>query len=735
LKARRYSAAEHVSCFGVSGNRGGSRDAAGISRLPGDTVVNFAQRRQAAALLLQNRKQLAGKLAELVKGWPKYSGEYESDPMGFAEIESGALVDYLATYIRDGDAAFLHLYVGEKAKQFHDPTVSPDMRVAREAAVLAGEEALFVEALENLPEAQLEVRQAFGWIRRALTEPAEHELRVLFVGDCLYLDVVAFLTAPALADGIRIDPTFVASHDVVEIQASLGRLAREPFDLVFLSPFTYSLLPDYEALQRTRIALHPLRARRHARNAIRLAELLFDTVADLFDCLVVAHVPAPVLRHEGSFRERLADLVTRPVRGHVAGAVGRSFRGRAAARSQQGQSITLVEEPRLASSIGLREAGRYYHRLALQHPARFGAVLAELYRDILFAAAKLRKRKLVVCDLDETLWEGVIGEGLGVRHHDDRQDILLKLKERGVVLAINSKNDPSKVKWESRDGRLSLHDFVSRQINWDPKSINMRRIAEHLNLKEKDFVFIDDRADERAMVSEMFPKMQTLDACDPRSWKLLELWAEMLPARRDADRTDFYRQRDAREAFISADAEAGAAERSAMYDKLDLKLFIREASRDDSVRVTDLINRTNQFNMTGARVTRREVEDWIGCDSARLLIADAEDRFGSMGTIAVLLVTNSEKRLEIPIFVLSCRVFGYGMEFAILEEARSLARPGKDLLGLFTTTDHNQPSRDVYRSAGFVSVQKGWELKMASEVSVEVPGWLTLRSQVRPFPA
>jgi FkbH-like protein len=702
--------------------------------LPGAAAVNWAQRQRAAALLQQKRSELSRELAELVKDWPKYAAQYASDPLAFGEIESGALVDYLASYIREEDVAFRHLYVGEKAKQFHDPGADRQVRAEREAFVLAGEEALFLQVFGALPEAQRAVQQAFELIRGDLTGEAEHELRVLFVGDCLYLDVVAFLTAPALAEGIRIDPTFVVSHDVVEIQSALGNLAKQRFDLVFMSPFTYSLLPDYEALQRTRLLLHPQRARQHAEEAVRLAELLFDTAADLFECTVVVHVPAPILRHQGTLRERIADLVTRPMRSRATRAVALSFRERAFARSEQGESIMLVDETKLASSVGLREAGRYYHRLALQHPARFGALAADLYCDILFSAAKLRKRKLVVSDLDETLWEGVIGEGLGVRHHQDRQEILLSLKQRGVVLAISSKNDPSKVIWNAGEGRLSLDDFVSRQINWEPKSISIRRIAEHLNVKEKDFVFVDDRADERAMAEEMFPKIQTLDACDPRSWRRLQLWAEMLPSRPDADRTDFYRQRDAREAFISADAEAGAAQRSAMYEKLGLKLLVREANDQDALRVTDLINRTNQFNMTGARVTRQQVDDWIECETSRLLIADAEDRFGSMGTIAVLLITNSKERLEIPIFVLSCRVFGYGMEFAILDEARRLARDGEDVFGPFTATEHNQPCRDVYRRAGFVPTQGGWELRSASQTSFAAPKWLSVHGKVRPFP-
>jgi FkbH-like protein len=162
-------------------------------------------------------------------------------------------------------------------------------------------------------------------------------------------------------------------------------------------------------------------------------------------------------------------------------------------------------------------------------------------------------------------------------------------------------------------------------------------------------------------------------------------------------------------------------------------MTIREPTDADIDRVIELINRTNQFNLTGSRVTRRQIQDWIVSDEARLLVADAGDRFGSMGTIAALLVARSDDRLEIPVFVLSCRVFGYGMEFAILKEACNLVGEGERLFGPLRVTEHNQPCHDVYRAAGFSSVEGGWELKAAPDASLAVPQWLDVEAHVRPF--
>jgi FkbH-like protein len=687
-------------------------------------------REKAAARLRAKRDAIGAGLAALVAQWPKYADQYAADPAGFAQLETNALVDYLALLIERDDENFRHLYIGEKAKQFYDLTVSPEARRAREAVLLAGERTLFASEFKDLPEIRAFVEASFDTIEHALTAEAVAEVKALFVGDCLYLDAISFLTVPALADGIRLSPRFITSHDAVEIKNQIAKLADERFDVVFYSPFTYSLLSDYAALQRPRALLSPGKLGGTINAAVAAGLDIFDLLADLFDCPIVAHAPAPILREEGGLKHRVTEVATLPFRKRATAKLGAGLRARAAERNGKGQVIHILDEATMAGSAGIGAAGRYLFRSDLQHPAVFGTMMAPYYRDIVMVVGRLLKRKLIACDLDNTLWQGVIGEGLGVTHHYDRQAPLLRLKGRGVVLAINSKNDPAKAVWTAEVGQLSLDDFVSRQINWDPKPLNMKRIAQHLNLKEKDFVFIDDRADERAMVEEQFPATLALDALDPRSWRLFDLWADLLPEKPGADRTDFYRQRDARQAFIAVEAEAGEQERRAMFTQLGLTLSIREAKVGDLDRVADLINRTNQFNMTGGRITKRQVEELATRDDAWILVADAADRFGSMGTIAILIAERDADRLAVPIYVLSCRVFGYGMEYAILEEARKLARPSEAMFGPFAETAFNQPCRDVYATAGFVATEGGWLRPDALATPIAIESWLTVDSTI-----
>jgi FkbH-like protein len=328
----------------------------------------------------------------------------------------------------------------------------------------------------------------------------------------------------------------------------------------------------------------------------------------------------------------------------------------------------------------------------------------------------------VICDLDETLWKGVIGEG-AVEHYLVRQAILKRLQAKGVVLAINSKNDPKNIRWDG--ALLTADDFVSTQINWDTKVLNIRRISEHLNLKTKDFVFVDDRADEREMVRSAMPEVLPLDALADRTWQLLDLWSHMLT--QGSDRTRLYQEKNAREGFLRAQ-EVLAQDPSAMFTQLELTVSVREVKKSDLKRVVELINRTNQFNTCGSRTSLREAAEWLESADWHILAIDCQDKFGSMGTISVCVVHRQRHRMEIPVFVLSCRVFGYGIEHVVINTVKRMARKaGLSLAGHYEETSHNEPCRQVYPANGFRWEANEWVWN--GEGAIEDPPWLKIRSE------
>ena len=264
------------------------------------------------------------------------------------------------------------------------------------------------------------------------------------------------------------------------------------------------------------------------------------------------------------------------------------------------------------------------------------------------------------------------------------------------------------------------------EINWDSKVANMRRLQRDLNLKLKDFVFLDDRADQRRP-RPRGPPRGLGDGCHlaEASGSTVHL-GRGIPDHPEADRTLQYRQRERRESFLSA----GAAEDPGLaFARLEIRVEIREAKSAELKRVAELIDRTNQFNMAGSRTSLGELKDWQATLGRRIVVAEASDKFGPMGIVSVLLLDLSGPELSIPVFVLSCRVFGCGIEDAILGAVKRLARAGRGdgplpIRGAFKETPHSLPCRVVYPIQGFTFDGGSWVLTDLDTPAA--PAWLTV---------
>ena len=370
------------------------------------------------------------------------------------------------------------------------------------------------------------------------------------------------------------------------------------------------------------------------------------------------------------------------------------------------QHLFILDEYALARELGRSSLGRYMYASEFQHPTVLSQKLAAEYYMRIRVVAELIGKKLVICDLDNTLWDGLIGEG-AVTHHEDRQRILRKLKDHGgVVLSIASKNDPANVHFNG--ALLSQCDFVAPQISWNQKSAAIEAIKRALNLQTKHMIFLDDRSDERALVKEAFPDILTLDSCDSNVWKRMDLWADLVHGSSDLDRTRLYQEQALRDASTEIVIESDRPADVATLKRLGLIITVRGAGKGDIKRVTELINRTNQWNLCGARTTFEQMRTWYASDNAHVLVASAADRFGDMGTVCVSVVTMDAERAVIPVFVLSCRVFGYGVETVMLNEIGrrcGIGEQRKFLLGHYRSTTQNHPCRNMYADHGFDLVE------------------------------
>ena len=316
--------------------------------------------------------------------------------------------------------------------------------------------------------------------------------------------------------------------------------------------------------------------------------------------------------------------------------------------------------------------------------------------------------KIIITDLDNTLWRGVLAEEDEVvpwRHTEGwpigYAEALLECKRRGLLLAISSKNDeaPTCDRFRQVWGQaLRLEDFCARQINWRPKSDNIADILQATNILPEQALFIDDNPLEIEEVRRAFPQMRFLTGA-PERWRHVLLYAPETQVLRvteeSAHRTELIQAKMAR------DQAAPVQDRKAWLQDLGLTLRfdrIADARHSRYARALELLNKTNQFNTTGQRWSDAEMRVWLGA-GGRLLAASAEDRFANHGLIALALLRDN----DIVQVVLSCRVFGLGIETALLAEAlRQMQEAGyTDYVGRFTATGRNDACRAFWPAHGF----------------------------------
>lgn len=687
--------------------------------------------------LRRHRHELATLLHGNVATWEKFAPGVPDDPEALAEyirLEQHTFIDLLALYFDSGDPSYRDIYVGIKLLQFYwSGFASVEERRRFTSEVLAADERALIGYLaDKVPPEELgRLGEFLAGVGRALLYTGTKSLDILMIGDCLFIDIMCFLTGRAQADDITLNPTYVASRNPVELRQELRAKADRKYDLVFYSPVSFNFSLPFSATSSPWNGLQAAgEVRAMADSEYAEVERTLDLMTSLFECPIFVHNTANVRRHDSTLRGRLEAAATWRTR-RIA---RRHFNGKLAAyverrNAQTYRHLHLVDEEALLGSSSDQELARLKFHHNAHHATVMGEKLAAIYGDLIHIHAHLLTRKLVVCDLDNTIWEGEIGEG-EVRHHADRQRTLKALRRKGVVLSVNSKNDPKNVHW--RGCGLNEDDFVSMQINWDTKLANMRRIQDDLNLKYKDYIFIDDRADQRQMIADGLPEIRVMDATSDRTWELLRLWAELLDDQAETDRTLLYRQRDLRDSFVAqAEAEAVDDDPTGLYAKLDIRVAIREARSADLKRVAELINRTNQFNLCGSRVTFRQVADWHADPHTHILVGDGADKFGPMGQVCILVVEAGAAEARIPAFVLSCRVFGYGIETALLNavKRRLGGQPDRPIVGLYQETPSNEPCRRVYPDNGFAWDGAAWVYR-GSDEPVD-PAWLSVVDEWR----
>jgi FkbH-like protein len=359
-------------------------------------------------------------------------------------------------------------------------------------------------------------------------------------------------------------------------------------------------------------------------------------------------------------------------------------------------------------------------------------------------AAQGQVVKCVVLDLDNTLWGGVIGDD-GLEHiqlssHGDGeafyrlQCYLRELHRRGVLLAVCSKNDlrNALLPFEKHPEMvLKREDITVFAANWDDKAENIRKIRETLNIGFDSMVFLDDNPFERDLVRELVPgvivpELPSDSADYVRAICELNLFETTSFSAEDVRRTELYQQE-----YKRREKAAGYASVEAFLESLDMRIGVERFDQFHLPRIAQLIQRSNQFNLTTRRITEAECESLMKDSRWIPLYATLSDRLGDHGLISVVIMEKRDETLAIHTWLMSCRVLARGVEQflmnTVFEEAKRL---GLDQVsGEYIRTAKNEMVREFFRQFGFsLTEEKDGHTRWALRVGEYSPSKTFLRA-------
>ena len=417
---------------------------------------------------------------------------------------------------------------------------------------------------------------------------------------------------------------------------------------------------------------------------------------------------------------------------------------------RESTQVYVVDLEGVASKHGKSRCLNFqmYYRGSFVFSGSFLSVIADEYMGYIKALKNL-SRKCIVLDLDNVLWGGIIGEdGFdGIRlgkdspgnAYVDFQRLLLSYYNRGIILAINSRNnyeDAIKVIREHPYMVLREKHFAAMRINWQDKVQNMIELAEEINVGLDSMVFVDDNPREREQIKQALPQVLVVDIPpspflyrqaleSPNDFNVLALTEE------DKMRGEMYYARRMRKQL-----EKSMVSLEDFLRSLEMKIVIKHADDFTLPRITRLINKTNQFNLTTRRYTDVEIKKMReNRDEFDIYSLQVIDKFGDEGIVGVAIVRKEPQTWILDSFLMSCRVIGRKVETAFLAKIVADARK-KDIstiVGEYIPTQKNAPVKSFYLDHGFRKFQQEGEVSRwgldLTRSTVKIPEWLEVKDE------
>lgn len=385
------------------------------------------------------------------------------------------------------------------------------------------------------------------------------------------------------------------------------------------------------------------------------------------------------------------------------------------------KNIYVIDTNRLVQTVG-EAAARDLRSLYAFHQPWSRQMIMEITGEWAAHVGALlgKSKKCIVLDLDNTLWGGVVGEvgatgiALGTEYPGNAfqnfQRVLLEYFDRGIILAINSRNnwsDVAEVFAQNPQMVLQEKHFAARAVNWNSKAENLVALAQELNIGLDSMVFFDDDAINRNLVRAQLPEVYVPEiGAKPEEYAAtllkLKVFHQLTLTAEDAARGRMYAQEAQHKQALAA-----APSLEEYLAGLNIQLDFKVNDANSISRLAQLTQKTNQFNLTTRRYTEAEIENFI-C-TGLVFSGNITDRFGDYGlTAEAIVIPENSAIAKLDAFLMSCRVLGRKIEFqflaAVLQELK--ARGFQLLRAQFIPTAKNMPAAEFLEQAGFELISK-----------------------------
>lgn len=533
-------------------------------------------------------------------------------------------------------------------------------------------------------------------------------LRIAVIGGYTFQPLVDFIDTFLTASGVK------AEFHLGDYDNYMSEIYSDDSSVVAFKPNFVVLLPSERRHFYDGETIAPLNEQRkviekQAEDILNLSKTLHDrTQAEIF----IANFKLPNEGHPGPIKHSglLSDWNFKKILNFEIGLKCRAFEH-------------IVDTEFLSAQIGVvssEDPRAWYETKQIGSSLLVKALAREI--SIMISQHRLPSKKVIVLDLDNTLWGGVIGDDSvnGIELGDtsargeafkDFQKFIKGLKNRGFLLAVCSKNEEATAQepfLKHPDMVLRLEDIVNFKANWKSKADNINQIATELKLGVDSLVFVDDNPAEIAIVNQFLPTVSTIQlTTDPaQSIGLLKhsgLFRQARLTSEDLKKTEAYKTESQRSSL-----RASVTDMDSYLAGLEMTASIAPFQDVDVPRISQLINKSNQFNLTTRRYSEADVLRVSHESDKRGFTIRLEDKFGDYGLIAVVICQIETSRLTIDTLLMSCRVLERGVEQEIFNKIQRIAADAQisEIVGHFIPTAKNMMVSDLYAKYGFTLVNE-----------------------------